>query len=89
VPTVSEAGYPGFDVAFSIVVLVPAKTPAPIRAILESEVLHALRSSDVQTQLRTQELEPVGTTGAEAQNWLRTTAARWKKVIETAKIQLD
>jgi tripartite-type tricarboxylate transporter receptor subunit TctC len=89
VPTVSEAGYPGFDVAFSIVVLVPAKTPAPIRAVLESEVLHALRSSDVQARLRAQELEPAGTTGAEAQNWLRTTAARWKKVVQAARIQLD
>lgn len=89
VPTVSEAGYPGFDVAFSLVMLVPAKTPASVRAVLESEVLQALKSSDVQTRLRAQELEPIGTGGAEAESWLKTATAKWKGVIQTAKIQLD
>jgi tripartite-type tricarboxylate transporter receptor subunit TctC len=89
VPTVSEAGYPGFDVAFSLVMLAPAKTPASIRAVLEYEVLQALKSSDVQTRLRGQELEPIGTRGAEAEIWLKTTAAKWKGVIQTTKIQLD
>ncbi|MFK4385603.1 Bug family tripartite tricarboxylate transporter substrate binding protein [Bradyrhizobium sp. USDA 223] len=89
VPTVSEAGYPGFDVAFSLVMLVPAKTPASVRAVLEYEVLQALKSPDVQARLRAQEIEPIGTGGTEAENWLKTTAAKWKLVIQTAKIQLD
>jgi len=89
VPTVSEAGYPGFDVEFSLVMLAPAKTPAAIRAVLEDEVLQALKSSDVQARLRAQELELVGTRGAQAENWLKTRAAEWKRIIKTAKIQLD
>jgi tripartite-type tricarboxylate transporter receptor subunit TctC len=89
VPTVSEAGYPGFDIAFSLVMLVPARTPASIRAVLEYEVLQALTSPDVQTRLRAQELELIGMRGAEAENWLKTAAAKWKTVIQTAKIRLD
>jgi len=89
VPAVAEAGYPGFDVAFALVMLAPTKTPASIRAALEQEMLQAVRSSDVQTRLRALELDPVGTTGAEAENWLKTATARWKNVIQAAKIQLD
>jgi tripartite-type tricarboxylate transporter receptor subunit TctC len=89
VPTVAEAGYPGFDIGFSLVMLAPARTPASIRAVLEKEVVQWVKSPDVQTRLRTQELEPVGTSGAEAENWLRTAAAKWKNVVQTAKVQLD
>lgn len=89
VPTVSEAGYPGFDVAFSFVMLAPARTPATIRAALEHEVLQALASPDVQTRLRAQELEVVGSSSAETQDWLKSTSAKWKTVVQTAKIQLE
>jgi tripartite-type tricarboxylate transporter receptor subunit TctC len=89
VPTVAEAGYSGFDVGFSLVMLAPAKTPASVRAVLESEVLQALRSPEVHARLRTQELEPIGSSGAEAENWLKATAAKWKSVIQAAKIHLE
>jgi hypothetical protein len=31
----------------------------------------------------------MGTSGAEAESWLKTRAAKWKQIIQTAKIQLD
>src|SRR5262249_17137254 len=65
VPTVAEEGYRGFDVGFALVMLAPAKTPASIRGVIEGEVRQVLKSSDVQKRLRTLELDPVGTTGAE------------------------
>ena len=69
--------------------LAPAKTPASIRSILENEVMQALKSPDVQARFRTQELEPIGTSAAEAETWLKTTARKWKSVIQTAKIDLE
>jgi tripartite-type tricarboxylate transporter receptor subunit TctC len=69
--------------------LAPTKTPASIRAALEHEVLQIVRSSDVQRRLRDLELDPIGTTGAEAASWLKTATARWKSVIQAARIQLD
>lgn len=89
VPTVAEAGYPGFDISFALVMLVPAKTPAPIRALLEQEVLQAVKSSEVQTRLRTAELEPIGMSAAEAEGWLKAATSKWKRVIQSAKIQAD
>jgi len=89
VPAVAEAGYPGFDVGFSLVMLAPAKTPASVRAALESEVLQALKSPDVQARLRTQELEPIASSGAEAEDRLKTTTAKWKSLIQATKIHLE
>ena len=86
VPTVAEAGYPGFDVGFTLVMLAPAKTPTSIRSVLEENVVRTVKSPDVQTRLRVQELDPIGSSGAEAETWLKATAAKWKSVIEMAKI---
>ncbi len=87
VPTVSESGYPGFDVGFYIVMLAPTGTPQPVRAVLEREVRRALASTEIQARLRAQELEPIASTSDEARTRLAATAARWRAVIKAAKIQ--
>jgi tripartite-type tricarboxylate transporter receptor subunit TctC len=87
VPTVSESGYPGFDVGFYIVMLAPAATPKSIRALLEQEVRQALAPAEIQARLRAQELEPIGSSSEEAGVRLKTTAARWRDVTKAANIQ--
>jgi tripartite-type tricarboxylate transporter receptor subunit TctC len=87
VPTVSESGYPGFDVGFYIVMLAPAATPKSIRALLEQEVRQALAPAEIQARLRAQELEPIASSSEEAGVRLKTTAARWRDVIKAANIQ--
>jgi tripartite-type tricarboxylate transporter receptor subunit TctC len=87
VPTVSESGYPGFDVSFYIVVLAPAATPQPIRVLLEREVQRVLASPNVKARLLAQELEPIASTGEEARARLKTTAARWRDVVKAANIR--
>jgi tripartite-type tricarboxylate transporter receptor subunit TctC len=89
VPTVSESGYPGFDVGFYIVMLAPAGTPRAIRAVLEHEVRQALAPTEISARLRAQELEPIASTSEEARVRLKATAARWREVIKTANIQSE
>src|SRR5262245_57368158 len=72
VPTVSESGYPSFDVGFYIVMLAPTGTPQPIRALLEREVRQALALAEVMARLRAQELEPIASTSEEATARLKT-----------------
>jgi tripartite-type tricarboxylate transporter receptor subunit TctC len=86
VPTMIEAGYPDFDVAFYQVMLAPAGVPESIRMLLEREVLAALRSSDVRDKLRVHGLEPIGSTGGEASARLKVIAARWSEVVKAANI---
>ena len=87
VPTVSESGYRGFDVGFYIVVLAPAGTPQPIRALLEREVRQVLAHAEVKARLRAQELEPIASTSEEARARLKATAARWREVVKAANIR--
>src|SRR5215208_993737 len=89
VPTVIEAGYPDFDVAFYQVLLAPAGVPDSVRTILEREVQQALRSSDFREKLRVQGLTPIGSTGAEARGRLRAIAERWSEVVKAADIKVE
>jgi tripartite-type tricarboxylate transporter receptor subunit TctC len=89
VPTMQEAGYPDFVVGFFFVMLAPAATPEPIRALLEREVQAAVKSPDLQMRMRAQELEPLGTTGSEAAVKLKSTAAQWRNVVKAANIPAE
>jgi tripartite-type tricarboxylate transporter receptor subunit TctC len=51
VPTVAEAGYPGFDITFWVGVLVPKATPAPIVELLQREIATAAADPAVKSRL--------------------------------------
>ena len=89
IPTIAESGYPGFEAGFYQVMLAPAGTAEPIRVALEREVQHALQSSDLQTRLRAQALEPMGSTSAETSALLKSAAEKWQTVIKTSNIRVD
>jgi tripartite-type tricarboxylate transporter receptor subunit TctC len=56
-PTLSEAGLPGFEIVSWFGLLAPAGTPAPIIARLNAETNKALARADVQSALGAQGLE--------------------------------
>jgi len=89
VPTIADSGYPGFEASFCMLMLTPKGIPEPIRALLEREVRQALQSPDLQARLRTQALEPIGSTGAEASARLKSASERWRTVIKTSNIRFD
>jgi tripartite-type tricarboxylate transporter receptor subunit TctC len=89
VPTMAESGYPDFEVRFFLMMLAPASTPEPIRAVLEREVQAAMQSPDVRERLRVQDLEPIVSTGAETRDLIKATGERWRSVIKSANIRAD
>ena len=89
VPTMAESGYPDFEVRFFLMLLAPASTPEPIRAVLEREVQAAMQSPDVREKLRAQDLEPIVSTGAETKALIKTTGERWRTVVKSANIRAD
>jgi tripartite-type tricarboxylate transporter receptor subunit TctC len=89
VPTIEEAGYPGVIAEFGLVVLAPAGTPELIRATLEREVLAALKSPNVQAQLRGQHLHPASLSSSDTAAWLKAVRDEWAGVIDAANIRLD
>src|SRR5580704_15596978 len=58
VPTIAEAGYPGFDVIAWYALFAPRGTPAPVVARLSAEVEKALSLSDVRTEMTKLGAEP-------------------------------
>lgn len=87
IPTIAESGYAGFDVRFYHVMLAPAGIPEAVRIVLEREVHDAMQSTDLQSRLRAQAIEPVGAAGTETDTLLRAAADRWRRVVQSANIK--
>jgi tripartite-type tricarboxylate transporter receptor subunit TctC len=59
VPTVSESGLPGFAFDFWIGLLAPSKTPKPVLAKLNAEVLRIVNLPEVKERMATLGAEPM------------------------------
>ena len=87
VPTVSEAGVPGYEASSWYMVLAPAKTPAPLIHQIHRETVTALKAKDMLDMLAKGGTEPLGNTPTEAMTFLKTEIDRWGKVIKQANIK--
>jgi tripartite-type tricarboxylate transporter receptor subunit TctC len=86
VPTVSDAGLPGFQFESWFTLMVPAATPRAIIDRLNAEVLKALKDPQVIAQLKAQSLSPRGSTPEELGTATRTQLARYQKAMAEAGI---
>lgn len=87
VPTVSEAGLPGYEVTGWYGLVAPAGTPTDIIELLNTEVNKALEAPDVRERLASIGMEPVGGTSEETKKFLETEIAKWAKVVNEAGIE--
>jgi tripartite-type tricarboxylate transporter receptor subunit TctC len=87
VPTVAEAGVPGYEATSWYMVLAPAKTPTPIIKQIHAETVNALQAKDMQDMLAKGGTEALGNTPKEALDFLKIEIARWGKVIKQANIK--
>ena len=85
-PTVSEAGLPGFEADNWYGVVTTMKTPRPIIDRLNTEIVKALHAPDVKQLLLTQGLEVRTSTPQEFGAYIKTEYEKWGKVIRTAGI---
>lgn len=86
-PTVAEAGLPGFEVDLWLGVFAPAKLPARVLARLNGELIKALGADDLKAALGKVGVEPRGTSPEEGAAFLRTEYDKWKQVITEGKIK--
>ena len=86
VPTLDELGIKGQEAETMQGVLVPAGTPQPIVDLLQSEIARIVALPEVKDKLLVQGLEPSGMSQAEFAAYIKADIAKWKKVIEDAKI---
>ena len=86
VPNLDELGIKGQEAETMQGVLVPAGTPKPIVDLLQSEIARIVALPDVKDKLLVLGLEPSGMSQAEFAAYIKADLAKWKKVIEDAKI---
>ncbi|HEY6820820.1 MAG TPA: tripartite tricarboxylate transporter substrate binding protein [Burkholderiales bacterium] len=86
VPTMQEAGVPGFQFTQWLALLAPAGTPAPIIAQLNAALNKALLTQNVHDKFEAQAFVAFRTTPEEAGRFIASEASRFSKLIKTAGI---
>jgi tripartite-type tricarboxylate transporter receptor subunit TctC len=89
VPTVDEAGLPGFEVTGWFALLAPAGTPAAVVERLNTEVVKALRDAVVAERMKTFGVATIGDSSAEFARYLSAEMGKWRKLIEEAKLSAE
>ncbi|MEZ5765716.1 MAG: tripartite tricarboxylate transporter substrate-binding protein [Xanthobacteraceae bacterium] len=89
VPTVTEAGFPEFDVDSWYSIVVPAKTPQAAIAELNKAANDALKTPEVASQLSKFGVVPTGGTLADLQKLIDDNRARWVPAIRKLNIKAE
>jgi tripartite-type tricarboxylate transporter receptor subunit TctC len=89
VPTMAEAGMPGYEFTSWMGVAVPAGTPAAIVQRLNAELVRALRTPAAQTWFEAQGGEVVADSPDVFAQAVRSEHARWREVIQDARIKAE
>jgi tripartite-type tricarboxylate transporter receptor subunit TctC len=87
IPTIAEAGVPGFEASQWYGVLAPAGTPRPIVDRLNAEVRKALASKEIVDALTRDGAEPWATSPEEFRDHIAHEIPRWAAVVEKARIK--
>jgi tripartite-type tricarboxylate transporter receptor subunit TctC len=89
VPTVAEAGLPGYDSGAWFGLVAPANTPKDIVNKLSRETARILKLPDVSARLFDLGAEPVGGTPEQFSAHIKSEIAKWAKVIKDANVELQ
>jgi tripartite-type tricarboxylate transporter receptor subunit TctC len=89
VPTVAEAGYPGFDADSWVAVAAPRGLPADVRARLETALAQAMKNADVRQKLLANGLEPKYATDEQVSAMINNELPRMRAIARKSGIQAD
>jgi tripartite-type tricarboxylate transporter receptor subunit TctC len=88
-PTISEAGVPGYEATAWYGLFAPAGTPAAVVNKLSAESVRILKTPEVAERVANLGAEPVASTPAEYADFLKAEMARWGKVVRSAGIKSE
>ena len=89
VPTLAEAGIPGHEVGFWLVVLAPAGTPRDTVDVLNRQIARILDLPDVKERLQTIGFDPASSTPDAAAAHMKAETDKWTTVVRDAKIKIE
>ena len=88
-PTIASSGLPGYELETNTGMFAPARTPAAIINMLQSEIAHALNQPEVKLKLAGAGIEAVASTPAQFDAKVRAEIVRLGKVVKDAGIRAD
>lgn len=88
-PTIAEAGYPGFEALAWNGVLVPAATPKPVIAKLNAEINAILKQPDVAQKMNASGFDLIGGPPEDFGNLIRRETDTWAPVIRKLGLKVD
>ena len=89
IPTMAEAGVPGYESGAWFGLLAPANTPKPIVEMLQKHVAAILKLPEVEKMFLEQGAEPVGNTPEQFAKVIASELQKWAKVAAATGVKLD
>ncbi len=89
VPTMAEAGVPGYEVYEWNGIFAPAATPAPILVKVSDAIAKVMQSAEVRDKVLSLGGDPFGGNAEAADKFVKTQMAEWAKLVKTGKISVD
>jgi len=89
VPTMSEAGLPGYETTIWLGIMAPAGTPTAVVERLNSEINKIVRNPEVKAEWSKQGAEAMSMTAEEFVQFVREDIAKWAKVVQVSGAKAD
>ena len=89
VPTIAEAGVPGYEATIWLGIMAPAGTPRPVLEKLNAEIVKVLNAPEVKENWGKQGAVPMGMSVAEFDRFLREDIAKWGKLVKDTGMKVD
>ena len=89
IPTISEAGVPGYEATIWLGVMAPAKTPRPILEQLNAAINKVINEPDVKETWAKQGAQPMGMSIDQFDKFLRQEIVKWAKVVKVSGAKVD
>ena len=89
IPTIAEAGLPGYEAGTWYAVLAPAGTPKTVVARINTEIARALQATEMLEYLNSEGATPAGGTPEQFGAFLKTEFDKWSRVVRASGASVD
>ncbi|HYK14954.1 MAG TPA: tripartite tricarboxylate transporter substrate binding protein [Burkholderiales bacterium] len=89
IPTIAEAGVPGYEYTTWYGIFAPAKTPRTLIARLNTEIVKAMETPDIKDRFTALGGDPDPGTPEELRAYMANESAKWAKIIKAANVRIE